>query len=206
MNRFFPILLLAILASSVTHAAVTKTPVDKVRLEKTLKFYRGISVLKVSFKEVKTLQNLSLKLYSEGNLTVKPPDRVIWEVTKPSPLKVSLEQKAVEIVSGTGTAKQTQSFSMQDGGGEKGAQALAHLAAWLKLDADALSEQYQIFALEKDTFEFQPKKQDSSPFKSITMKMGPSGHLQRLQLLEISNDTIRIDFAKPTIERANAKK
>lgn len=191
---------------AISLVASAKNAVDKTQLEKALKFYQNISSLKVTFKQVKTLQGLNLKLYSDGNLSVKRPDYVAWEITKPSPLKLTLDKKAVEIVSGSGEDKNVQTFSLTEGTGERAAQALAHLAAWLKLDAQALSDQYEIFELEKKIFEFVPKEKESSPFKAITMKLGPAGHLSHLTLAEISGDTIEIDFARPTIERANAKK
>src|SRR4051812_3875254 len=96
--------------SAMTHAAPGR-PVARAELAKALAFYRTITRIRVRFQETKILKEMNLKLPSEGNLVVTRPNSVRWEVVKPSPLVVFLDDKHVEIISGSGPGEKKESYS-----------------------------------------------------------------------------------------------
>lgn len=203
MQHFKPLkiqigLALALLVSLSSQAAV---PLSEAELAKRLKFYASISTLSVGFKQIKTLKDLGMQLKSEGRLKLERPDKITWEITKPSPLVVNLDKNEIRIRSGVGADERVQTLKMSEASADQPTQSLTGLIAWLNLDSKALSEQYQVSATDKQSFHFEPKQKESVPFQSLDMSLGVDGQLKHLTLHELSGDSLEIEFGKPQITR-----
>jgi hypothetical protein len=197
--RFFPTFFLLFCAAS----AGTGRPVEETELASRLKFYESIQRLVAKFHETKTIKNMSLKLESDGELTIDRskarPNLVIWKVTRPSPLTVSLTQGKLDIVGADGKA---ESYSMEGAARD----SLQALVAWLRLDPEELAKTYLVTDLGGERFRFAPRKGSELPIQSIQMKLEAGSYLEELEIMESSGDRLVIRFEKPRIERiAHAK-
>jgi hypothetical protein len=192
-----------VLLSASSHAlSADRKPMGREALVSVLAYYRDIRSLKTHFQETKTLKDMKSPLLSEGNLTITRPDRVVWEVIKPSRTLVELDRQGIRIKSGEGKDQKEETFGFAEKGGEKVTEGLAQLVAWLRLDPELLLNAYEIFSLGQDEYEFFPKNPSLSPFAKIQMQLKSKSHLERLRILEKSGDSIEIRFDPPKIVRS----
>lgn len=193
----------ALLVSVLTLCSVSadsEGTVSEAALTEKLRFYASIRSLEADFKQLKELREMDMEMRSEGRLTLKRPDTVIWEVLKPARVKVELGAKEIRITSGEGPAASREIYSVDQMPGDKGASSLRDLVAWLKLDAHALHEQYAITRSSNGNYVFVPRK--AGPFRSMEMNLAKAGHLETLILNESSGDRMTLKFAKPRVVRA----
>jgi outer membrane lipoprotein-sorting protein len=168
-------------------------------LAEKLKLYGSISSLEADFKQIKTLKDMNLQLKSEGHLKLQRPDHVVWEITYPSLVNVSLDKNQVVIRTGAGSEAQVQSFKTSDLRSDQASKGLTALITWLHLESKALAEQYDIYATGQQSFLFKPKQKNSTPFESLEMGLGSSGQLKHLTIHELSGDSLDIEFGKPKL-------
>jgi hypothetical protein len=166
--------------------------IGKSELASELSYYQSIQTLQTKFHETKTLRDIQLK-----DLTVIRPNKVIWKVTRPSPLTVTLEETRLQILE----EGKTESFAIEG----EAKQALKSLVVWLKLDPDELFATYQISSLGENRFAFVPKSLETSPIQRLEMTLRTNSYVERLQIDEKSGDHLDIRFEKPRIERSHAK-
>jgi outer membrane lipoprotein-sorting protein len=190
----FPIFASLILGVTLCAA---DTPVTEAQLGEKLRFYAGIATLESDFHQVKDLKELGMQMKSEGRLTLKRPDSVIWEIRKPAHVKVELDLKKIRITSGDGASATVQTFTADQMPKDKDASSLRDLVAWLKLDAHALADQYVITKTTEDHFNFAPKK--TGPFRTMEMDLSKAGHLKTLTLNETSGDRMILSFERPRV-------
>jgi hypothetical protein len=202
LGKLFLIALLTQGASLSARSAVA-VPVTEQELAAKLRFYAKIGTLETDFHQVKVLKELGMEMKSEGRLTLKRPDSVVWEVTKPAPVKVELGRAGVRITNGEGASARVENFPTAEMPKEGSASSLHDLVAWLRLDAHALSTQYAIAKTAPDHFIFTPKK--PGPFRTMEMDLSQDGHLKKLVLNEATGDQMRLTFAKPRVMRATDK-
>lgn len=186
-----------ILIQTAVFAAVAQaSPVNERDLEKQLHFYKSIEELTTTFHQTKHLSEMKLDLQSDGRLTLNKPDRIIWEITKPSRLVVTISKTDVRIES----KGETQTFKFQELSQDNVANGINMLVPWLMLDAHALSETYRVTEDADHGFVFEPKKANGSITKMILF-LNDNGHLKRLKLFEASGDWIEIQFDAPKVVR-----
>lgn len=171
-------------------------PISEKDLAGQLKFYRSVEELKADFKQTKHLSEMNLDLKSEGHLSFRKPDRVVWEVVKPSPVKVSLSKDEIEIK----TESDVHTYKMREISQDHVAKGLGLLWPWLTFDTKALSEQYKMSKISDLSFEFEPKT-SGLPVGKIQASLTKDGHLDRLKLFENSGDWMEIQFGRPKIVR-----
>ncbi len=191
--------LLAGLTLCVT-ALASETPVTETQLAEKLRYYARIANLEADFHQVKDLKELGMQMKSEGRLTLRRPDSVVWEITRPAPVRVDLGNGKIRIQSGEGASATVQNFSADQMPKDKDASSLRDLVAWLRLDAHALAEQYAITRTTADHFVFAPKK--TGPFRTMEMDLSKSGHLEKLVLNEVSGDRMTLTFGPPRVVKA----
>ena len=200
MNQFrIKVGMWAVLALFICVPGRAAGPISEKVLKEKLKLYASISTLEVDFKQTKTLKDMNLQLKSEGHLKLQRPDHLVWEITRPSPVSVSLDRNEILIRTGKGQDAQTQSFKTTDAQSDQASQSLTGLITWLNLDSKALAEQYDIYATSQQTFRFKPKQKNSTPFESLEMEMGSGGQLKHLTIHELSGDLLDIEFGKPRL-------
>lgn len=204
MKSLFFLVLIAILLQTQTGqtepAPKTGRVVTEKELADSLRMYQSIASLDVTFKQTKILKNLDLQLKSEGRLQIfRTQHRIIWQIFKPSPVVVQLDQKEIRIESGVGKDLQKQVFKISDAPSDKATQSIRSLVTWLNLDATALAEQYSIFALKTKAYRFIPKEKSISPFQGLDMYLAEDGQLNRLVMNELSGDSLDIEFGKPRL-------
>lgn len=197
-------LVFTLLTLGVAHAA-DGTPVREAELADKLRFYASIASLEADFHQVKDLKDMGMRMKSEGRFRLEPPSgAVVWEVRKPAHVKVELDAKGIRITSGDGAQATIQTFRAEEMPKGGDAASLHDLVAWLKLDAHALAEQYEIARLPDDRFLFTPRK--PGPFRTMEMALAKDGHLKTLVLDEASGDRMTIAFEKPRVVRKAAAK
>ncbi len=182
------------------HAESAPQPVTEQELSQKLRLYRSIHTLEVSFTQKKVIKDIDVRLTSEGRFKIIRPEKIIWEITKPSPVKVTFDKAEIRIESGAGASQHSQVLKLGDSLPDKAAKSLAGLVAWLDLDAKKLHAQYVIFHAGAQAFRFEPRQKEGSPFKDLLMTLGGDGHLKQLAIQETSGDTLDIEFGVPKIK------
>jgi outer membrane lipoprotein-sorting protein len=188
--------LLGLVLGTVTWAA--PRPIEKQELASQLTYYQSIQTLRTKFHEIKTLKEMKLTLESDGELTVIRPSKVIWKVTRPSPLTVILEESRLQILDSEGKG---ETLAIEG----EAKKSLKSLVAWLKLDPNELFETYQISDLGENKFRFEPKVPAESPLRALVMQIRPKSYVEQLQIEERSGDSLTIRFEKPRIEQVHGK-
>lgn len=188
--------LAAILLLSSVLALAEENLIGEKELSEQLKFYQSVEQLTANFQQTKHLSEMNLDLKSEGHLSFKKPDQVIWEVVKPSPVTVRLSKENIEIK----TASETHSYKVQEISQDHVAKGLGLLWPWLTFDAHALNEQYKMSKLSERNFLFEPKT-SGLPVTKIQASLTKDGRLDRLKLFENSGDWMEIQFGNPKIIR-----
>jgi len=170
------------------------SPVAPAELKTALAKYQAMASLEVPFKQIKTLKDIQLRLESEGILKVQLPNRVEWKVLKPQPLEMVLEQDKVTVKSDG----KEDTFRASEGSA-KDQRSFHDLLNWLRLDADALTRDYQVSRLSPNRYRFVAKNPDSV-IKALNMDLSKAGHLQKLTFEEAAGDEIRIEFGIPQVK------
>lgn len=200
INHYLGILI--VFSALMSHAVMAASrAVDAAELNDALKLYRSMTELNVEFEQNKHLKDIAMDLKSSGRLKVLPPDLVVWEILKPSPLSVKIDHDRVQIESGSGASKTTQTLALSEMGKDRATQGLGVLMPWLLLDSKRLAEDYRISETEKKSFSFEPRSSKPKFFTRIEARLGRSGALQSLLLTELSGDTLEIKFNEPKISR-----
>lgn len=164
-------------------------------LKRALSFYQSMQRLDVAFKQTKILKDMSLKLESEGQLTIQFPDRVEWKIIKPQPMTVELENQKVKITSSSGS----QTFSQSENPSAKDRRSFGSMLSWLKLDAEEIWQNFTIKKTGPRRYVFLAKNQRESLMKSLEMELTKNGHLAKIVFIETSSDEIHILFNKPKV-------
>jgi len=153
-----------------------------------LKVYATLTSFRTHFTQVKKLNELNLELKSEGTLTVRRPREVIWEVKKPTALRLTLDGKNLTLSNANSeTTTVTAGFKGVD-----------KLMAWLRLDAAEIGRSYRVTRHPSGELECLPKKADpGDPFVSMRLRLSTDGSLSQLNLKERSGDALEISFTKP---------
>lgn len=175
--------------------------VSEEALASKLKFYASLNTLEAPFTQIKHFSEMPMKLTSEGRLKLTRPDQVVWEVTSPRPVKVTLDHEAIHIETGKGAQALVQTFKTSDAGSAGPSRSMAELAAWLNLDARSISQQYQVYGKGADSFRFIPRAPSSTSFRSLEMNLVGVGHLKKLTIFEMSGDWVEIEFGPPKVTR-----
>jgi hypothetical protein len=179
-------------------------PVSEEALDKALKFYRDMNKLEVDFTQKKEIKSMNLTMESQGHLILLRPEKtVIWEIKKPSAVKVTLNPVSVTIESNGDRQVFKQSDAASNDG--EGTQSIAALMAWLNLDAHQLFSEYKITQTGVNAYRFEPLVPKKVPFKTVEMKLDHQA-LKRITIAEVSGDQLEISFAKPTLTRVTVKK
>lgn len=136
----------------------------------------------VDFEQVKTLKDMNFQLKSQGQMSLRPPNKITWHIKNPVPLKFELD---VEDPNSPIPDPQRRE--------------LAQMITWLRMDADALTMDYQVKKiLPEGSFEFSPKDK-SSVFKTLRLTL-QNGFADSVTLEENSGDRIDLKFLKPTLK------
>ena len=198
-GRFF-IFPLSVVIFFGVNAFANPERVSKSELSRQLQLYQHLSTLDVNFTQTKNLKSIDTVLKSSGHLSLNQAKKtVVWQILKPSHLKVALGEAKIEIETGDGASKQVQSLNLKDAEGTS-AQNLMALTGWLKLDAAWIEQNYSVVKISTRKYEFKPKSENKSPFDRLELTLSPQGHVQSLFLSEISKDTLKIEFGKPEIK------
>lgn len=187
------------LIQCVWSLAVEPKPVSPEHLKQALKKYEGLETLETSFKQVKTVKGMDLKLDSEGTLKITFPNKVEWKVTKPEKVTVVLIGDRIQISSDG----KTQEFRASEGSAKDQA-AFQDLLRWLKLDADGILRAYNVMETsggqKPRVFNFIPKESAGVPLKNLFLTLSADGHMEKLFFNETSGDDIAIKFSKPKLK------
>ena len=119
--------------------------ITQQELSQKLRLYESIHTLEVSFTQTKVIKDIDVKLTSEGRFKIIRPEKIIWEITKPSAVKVTLDKAEIRIESGAGAGQHVQVLKLGDSLPDKAAKSMTGLIAWLNLDSLKLYAQYFIF-------------------------------------------------------------
>lgn len=187
-------LLGVLLAPCVGKASVLKPAEVALRLQA----YEKLTSFRTRFTQTKYLKEVGVALKSDGELVVHRPDQVIWTVKHPAFLKLTLSPTEIHLEQGEGAERreQTWKFGAQISGDY--VKGIRDLVVWLKLDVKAITETYTLDETKPNELTCTRKIEDKlSPFKSMRLKIGASGHLEKLFLDERSGDLMELTFAKP---------
>jgi outer membrane lipoprotein-sorting protein len=182
-------------------AAGSATSVTRDQLKAGLLAYASISKLEATFNQTKTIKEIGVVIKSEGRMTLSRPGKVTWEVTRPSRVKVVLDEKEVRIESGSSSDANAQVFPVGGAVSDEVGGKMAEVLAWLRLDADRLYDDYSVTSVGPNQFCFTPKERLKSLFGELKLTLGKEGVVRRLEIKEKSGDLLEIDFRTRVIER-----
>jgi hypothetical protein len=183
---------------SFTSACAAENDANFGALKQSLAVYQNLATLEVGFIQKKSLSSIGTTLESSGRLKITDhPKLIVWEILKPAPLRIELRDSKMKIITAPGSKNESVQLLDANEGGAKGSAAQAELSAWMSLDANSISDQYNITQKNKNEFEFHPK--GKSAFSSINVKLTRLGNLQDLNLHEVSGDTLALTFGKPQL-------
>ena len=200
-----PLLQCVLFASMGLILMAAAKPIDEAQLSKALAKYHSIEKLKVGFKQKKFLKDMNMSLESEGVLSLMPPSLVIYQLTKPAPMKVTLDPEQIKIENGSGSDAKVQIIKTSTIPGESEKRNLKAMVTWLKMDPHALAGEYEISESEKNHYLFRPHD-STSAFQSLEMELGKSGHVSHLIMKEQSGDRIEFFFETPQINYQHSVK
>lgn len=186
-----------ILLMPVFGAAHESQPLDREALRQRLKFYSQVNELETTFSQTKFLSDMGVELKSEGRFQLRRPQQVVWEIVKPGRVRIEMTRDEIVVTSGEGASQSKRVLKVSAIPDEKDIKSLKNLVSWLELDAQALSEEYSVFAVGKQAFRFVPKNAKLSAFKELEMTLANGGHLSRLVIHEPSGDRMDITFGTP---------
>ncbi len=204
--------MLGICVAFLLAAGPIEKPVSLVQLKQALNAYQKISTLKVDFNQTKTLKEMGVSLQSSGTFTLSRGSAasgpsVVWEVRKPSPLKVTLNSQEMVLETPTQATPSTeqgktdiQHFRLSEATQNNQTRNLAALTAWLSLDAKVLDETYHIYQTEPRGYQFLPKDSNTAPWKELRLKLNSKNHVESVSILENSGDQMTILFGKPIFQ------
>lgn len=193
----------------IAPALASANALTRAELADKLKTYGSFSSLDVDFHQIKTLSEMGVRIESEGRLSLTRPSRIRWEITKPSPVVVKLDEHEIRIEIGKGKDLQIQTLKRQAPvAGQSTGQSpgpssdpmdrgLSELVSWLNMDVAALDRQYAVYSDGASAFRFEPRQKETSVFKALRMELAAQGYLKKLRIEELSGDLLEIDFGKP---------
>jgi hypothetical protein len=172
------------------------TDLTRDELSKRLSSYHSLKSFEVPFRQTKKLKGVDFELRSRGTLHVdrRAPYKIDWRVVEPAPIEVHIEESKIEIVTGLGNKQSRQTFDRKQATSQEATKGFARLGAWMRMDAEELDRQYRIEAMSPSRLRFLPKETDS--IRKVEIEIGKNGQLQKMQLFEISDDEIEIEFGK----------
>jgi outer membrane lipoprotein-sorting protein len=178
------------------------TELGEKDLTSVLHYYENLKSLQVPFTQVKTMRSLDMTLTSSGILKLqKNPQKIVWDILKPAPVRVILTNAQIEIINNPGLkTEQVQILKMDSiptAGANADSKNFASLAAWLDLDAKTLARDYYVEKKSNSLYEFTPKEKGKTPFEKLDMTLHPPGPLEKLVIHELSQDEVEIRFGKP---------
>ena len=170
-------------------------------LSQALRFYHSLSDLQVSFEQTKSLKDLQIQLHAKGNMHFHAPDHLVWKITEPAPVTVTIEKSQMRIESGKGSQATLQTLDLQHLSATDSSQNLAALRSWLSLDAQQIAKDNVIEKLSAGHFKFTPIESGGkkSLFTDLEMSLGKNGHLEHFIMHERSGDSLDLQFADPKI-------
>ncbi len=176
-----------------------QVPLNTEELSKKLQFYTPIETLQATFKQTKHLKEMGMKLESEGELKVHRPDRVVWQITKPGRVQLTLQGSDVILETGEGKEYKVDRFSLNSPMKKEISQGLLSMMAWLKLDIPMIQNSFTVSSIEGGGFRCEPKDKKAALFASLDFYVHSKGHLEQLILNEKSGDRIEIRFQAPQV-------
>jgi hypothetical protein len=183
----------------VSTAVSAGQPVPVEDLRAALKKYQGLATMEVGFKQTKILKDMDFKVESEGHMSITMPDLVVWQMTKPSAMKVELNKDQIRMDSAGQTNKvDTNSIPPAQ------RREFLNMLNWLKLDADAIAALYEVTRLAPNQYQFAARDQDTL-FKTLEMKLDKGGHVESMRFKEKSGDEILLRFSQPKLKYAKKK-
>ena len=208
MSKLVILLIILICQPALAQTGFAKSPSSQaLSAEDFFKFfaqYEKFSSLKTAFIQKKIMPGLDITLEAEGTLTVKRPDTVIWEITKPGEMKVQLNKTTLSIISGKGKNQEVENWSL-DKLPSKISEKLFIMNLWLNFDPKGLYQQYEVFEIKPYQFKFIPKRDIDTGFSSLEMHLHKNGYIKKLIIQEESGDILDYTFNRPQFSRLKSK-
>jgi len=168
------------------------------QIQDQLKVYSSLDSFRTHFKQTKRLKGLNLELKSEGVLTVRRPREIVWEVSKPSPLTLKMNENQLTLIQQGDEGKKEQKWTLGSGNVDAGSKGLDRMVAWLRLDAAEIAREYHVSREASGELICRPKKEETNdPFLSLKLQLRKDGSLSKLFLNERSGDVLEISFTPP---------
>jgi outer membrane lipoprotein-sorting protein len=152
--------------------------------------YAKLSSLRANFKQEKEVKSLGMKLHSSGSLSFKKPDLFERKVLQTNPFGFVFKSDQIELWENGKLVKSVDSSKMDT----KMLNAITHLKAWLTMDQKFVETHYSMKKLSESKYEFTPKGK-TQIFKTITIETDTKSPIKRIQLVELSDDLINIEFS-----------
>lgn len=160
--------------------------------------YSKLSQLSTHFSQEKELKGLGVKLKSQGTMQFKKPDFFEWKVSSPKALAFIFRGDSIELLENNKVVKSVDSTKFDP----KMLNAITHLKAWLTIDQKFIEANYSITQLAKNLYEFTPIGTNKI-FKSIKIETGEKYPIKKIHMVELSDDSIEIEFSQTKLSYEN---
>ncbi len=155
------------------------------------KKYSKLSGLTARFEQTKDVKSLGVKLKSAGTIAFKKPDYFEWQVVAPKNFGFIFKSGQIEFWE-NGKIVRSADTSKMDG---KMLTAISHLKAWLTMDQAFIKSHYDFKKTGPKTYIFTPNG-TLKIFNSILLTAGDTYPVKSIELLELSQDVITIEFSQ----------
>lgn len=184
----------------VAHGRTPPVDLNQNTLEKYLLPYAKVNKLSAQFKQKKRIKDLDIELLSEGKMIFEKPQKIQWIITKPSPIEVQIDAEKISISSSKAGQRQTQILQLSQISENQNTMGFSLFVPWIQRDAAKILSVYKVAQINDHHLVFTSKK--PSLFRSIDMRTGKNGLIEKMTFLENTEDSLEISFQAIKIEAA----
>ncbi len=172
-----------------------KSPfLSESQLSQMLAHLNDLKKLSADFSQVRNVKEWGAAIKTSGHFEVvnKPDKRIVWKVTNPSYTAIKMENNQLSIQ----TSAQSTTWQTMDN--QKVVAQMQNIFAWLSMDSKEIAKDFKIKKTSPQSLELLPKSQDSI-FQQIHVHLNSQGQVEKLKLIEKSQDSMDIQFSNTRI-------
>ncbi len=165
-------------------------------LDRQLGHLKNISKITADFTQIRWVKEWGTEIKTTGTFAVQkqPAPQVVWKVLTPSYTAMKMEKQKLFVQTGTDTSPWKALTN------PKVVSQMKSVFAWLSMDADAITKDFNVTQAEKGSFLLKPKKKGSI-FQSIAIQLNKKKLVEKIVMTEHNTDSIRLNFSNTRLKK-----
>ncbi len=163
-------------------------------LKQQFSHLKNLRQLSANFEQTRNVKDWGVQIKTTGYFKVEktPKKKVIWNILSPSYTALKMEDDKLFI--NTSKAKE----NWKDLRNPKVVQQMQNVFAWLAMDAETISKDFQVKKTSLNSFSLYPKVKGAI-FKKIAIQMDAKKQVENITMTEANDDSIHIQFSNTKI-------